>query len=123
MKERWERMSQGCVRLGAIALFAMWACSHGPRTPIEAGQPDMHGAEEDVGRPVPAIAASEPTSLRHGDSATGVVVKESTTELHLDVNPCGRRKIVIFRLPYERESAGTTSCGSRNIRLESVTQR
>lgn len=44
-----------------------------------------------------------------GESASGIILQESSDELHLDTQPCSGR-IVPFRKPYQKESIGNTTC-------------
>lgn len=69
-----------------------------------------------------AEASSFPLSAMIGDAATGEIVRETATELHLNVRPCKEPKIVVFRKPYAKESAGTSTCGQDQKSLYAVTQ-
>jgi hypothetical protein len=76
-------------------------------------------AQPTQSQPVPPVR-----NANLGEAATGVVVKETPQEIHINTKPCDANAIVvIFRKPYSRGDAGKIKCGNVDKPLVQVVQQ
>jgi hypothetical protein len=53
-------------------------------------------------------------ATRVGESGTGVVLESKGDQVYLDANPCNGR-IMVFTDPYDKETAGSATCGGKAV--------